>query len=149
MFSATDKMATVLKPHQLVEMRLGSTEIKYNESQQDTFFKDAKNLISRYVHPDQLWSAINFDQLLPFRCLDEDPFLRCTASEALNHPFFQNHVLMPTTKDMVILPSHILQLYNVFKDEKYKDPKELEGKSARIAFFNQLLLLLLFRRCHT
>lgn len=27
---------------------------------------------------------------------------------------------------MVILPSHILQLYNVFKDEKYKDPKELE-----------------------
>ena len=143
MFSATDKMATVLKPHQLVEMRLGSTEIKYNESQQDTFFKDAKNLISRYVHPDQLWSAINFDQLLPFRCLDEDPFLRCTASEALNHPFFQNHVLMPTTKDMVILPSHILQLYNVFKDEKYKDPKELEGKSytsicTRIAFFNLL-----------
>ena len=53
---------------------------------------------------------------------------------------------MPTTKDMVILPSHILQLYNVFKDEKYKDPKELEGKSytsicTRIAFFNQLWLL--------
>jgi len=34
---------------------------------------------------------------------------------------------MPTTKDMVLLPSHILQLYNVFKDEKYKDPKEVEG----------------------
>eukprot|EP00093_Oithona_nana_P008383 08383.XXX_325436_327840_1 [CDS] Oithona nana genome sequencing. len=106
MFSATDKMASVLKPHQLVEMRLGSTEIKYHEIQQDSFFKDAKDLISR--------------------CLDEDPSSRCKASQALNHPFFQDHVLMPTTKDMVILPSHILQLYNVFKDEKYKDPKELE-----------------------
>ena len=50
MFSATDKMASVLKPHQLVEMRLGSTEIKYHEIQQDSFFKDAKDLISRYVH---------------------------------------------------------------------------------------------------
>ena len=48
MFSATDKMATVLKPHQLVEMRLGSTEIKYHEIQQDEFFKHAKDLISRY-----------------------------------------------------------------------------------------------------
>ena len=47
MFSATDKMATVLKPHQLVEMRLGSTEIKYHEIKQDTFFKNAKDLISR------------------------------------------------------------------------------------------------------
>ena len=28
---------------------------------------------------------------------------------------------------MVLLPSHILQLYNVFQDEKYKDPKEVEG----------------------
>jgi len=33
---------------------------------------------------------------------------------------------MPSTKDMVLLPSHILQMFNVFKNEKYDDPKELE-----------------------
>ena len=69
------------------------------------------------------------------RCLDEDPASRYKAKEALSHPFFQDHVLMPTTKDMVILPSHILQLYNVFKDEKYKDPKELEG---RLIYFSEI-----------
>lgn len=47
---------------------------------------------------------------------------------------------MPTTKDMVILPSHILQLYNVFKDEKYKDPKEVEGKIFLIAGGETLFL---------
>ena len=31
MFSATDKMANVLKPLQLLEMKLGLTEIKYHE----------------------------------------------------------------------------------------------------------------------
>jgi hypothetical protein len=31
MFSATDKMANILKPLQLLEMKLGPTEIKYYE----------------------------------------------------------------------------------------------------------------------
>ena len=31
MFSATDKMANVLKPLQLLEMKLGPCEIKYHE----------------------------------------------------------------------------------------------------------------------
>jgi hypothetical protein len=49
---------------------------------------------------------------------------------------------MPTTKDMVLLPSHILQLYNVFKDEQYKDPKEVEGNHFYILalFFKSLVL---------
>jgi len=106
MFSATDKMASVLRPHQLLEMRLGTTEMKYEEAGELTFFNDAKDLINK--------------------CLHEDPSCRIRANDALNHPFFKDHDLMPTTKDMVLLPSHILQLYNVFKDEKYKDPKEVE-----------------------
>ena len=62
--------------------------------------------------------------------MNENPASRIEAHDALNHSFFKDHDLMPTTKDMVLLPSHILQLYNVFKDEKYKDPKEVEGKSS-------------------
>ena len=69
----------------------------------------------------------NFLLLFIFRCLSEDPTSRIGAHDALNHSFFKDHDLMPTTKDMVLLPSHILQLYNVFKDEQYKDPKEVEG----------------------
>ena len=45
LFSATDKMASVLKPHQLLEMRLGSTEMRYDELLQPKFFADAKDLI--------------------------------------------------------------------------------------------------------
>ncbi len=33
MFSATDKMANILKPLQLLEMKLGPTEIKYYEQE--------------------------------------------------------------------------------------------------------------------
>lgn len=106
MFSATDKMASVLRPHQLLEMRMGTTEMRYEESGLLAFYKDAKDLI--------------------IKCLSEDPTSRIGAHDALNHSFFKDHDLMPTTKDMVLLPSHILQLYNVFKDEQYKDPKEVE-----------------------
>ena len=45
MFSATDKMASVLKPHQLVEMRMGFTEMKYDENGLQSFYVDAKDLI--------------------------------------------------------------------------------------------------------
>ena len=63
-----------------------------------------------------------------YRCLAEDPQTRISARVAMDHPFFTDHSLMPSTKDMVILPSHILQLYNVFKNEKYASPNELEGE---------------------
>ena len=60
MFSASDKMATVLRPLQLLEMRIGETECRYHstlENQGDDgksldrhkFFSDAKNLIQRYA----------------------------------------------------------------------------------------------------
>ena len=47
MFSASDKMATVLRPLQLLEMRIGETEIKYHDSSKLRFFQDAKDLIQR------------------------------------------------------------------------------------------------------
>ena len=55
MFSASDKMASVLKPLQLLEMRIGETECRYQtiENEGDgkvdkhKFFADAKNLIQR------------------------------------------------------------------------------------------------------
>ena len=55
MFSASDKIASVLKPLQLLEMRIGETECRYQaiESEGDgkvdkhKFFADAKNLIQR------------------------------------------------------------------------------------------------------
>ena len=60
MFSASDKMASVLRPLQLLEMRIGETECKYHnnsDNQSDEgknldrhkFFEDAKSLIQRYV----------------------------------------------------------------------------------------------------
>ena len=49
MFSATDKMASILKPHQLLEMKLGPTEIKYDEMDQLGFFGNARDLIRMYV----------------------------------------------------------------------------------------------------
>ena len=55
MFSASDKMASVLRPLQLLEMKIGETECRYHatENQGDDkvdrhkFFSDAKNLIQR------------------------------------------------------------------------------------------------------
>lgn len=52
MFSVSDKMAAILKPLQLLEMRIGRTEVKYDELNQQRFFADAKSLIQRSVHTD-------------------------------------------------------------------------------------------------
>ena len=53
MFSASDKMASVLRPLQLLEMKIGETECRYHalEDQDNckidrhNFFADVKNLI--------------------------------------------------------------------------------------------------------
>ena len=47
MFSASDKMASVLRPLQLLEMRIGETEIKYHDASKQKFFADAKDLIQK------------------------------------------------------------------------------------------------------
>ncbi len=50
----------------------------------------------------------------------------------MNHPLFKDHdELMPSAKDMALLPSAILKLHNLFANDKYKDSEELEGESNR------------------
>ncbi len=53
MFSATDKMANILKPLQLLEMKLGPTEIKYyeqNMNQVNSLKLIARKLLGRRFH---------------------------------------------------------------------------------------------------
>lgn len=114
MFSASDKMASVLKPLQLLEMRIGETECRYHAIENDgdgridkhKFFADAKNLIQS--------------------CLAEDPRERISAKAALEHNFFAEHELLPSLKDMVLLPTNVLRLLNVLDDPKYKNEDEIK-----------------------
>ncbi len=52
LFSATDKMASVLKPRQLLEMKIGEAEIRYDGLGEQQFFQDAKDLITKYAYLD-------------------------------------------------------------------------------------------------
>jgi len=101
MFSVSDKMATVLRPLQLLEMRIGETEIKYHDSSKQKFFSDAKDLIQQ--------------------CLAESPDDRISAGTALKHKFFSDHDLVPSVKDMVLLPTNVLQLLNALDDYDKND----------------------------
>ena len=47
---------------------------------------------------------------------------------ALEHSFFTDHDLSPSVKDMVLLPSKVLQLLNVLDDPKYEDEGEVRGE---------------------
>ena len=57
----------------------------------------------------------------------EDPSQRISAKTALNHQFFSDHELLPTIKDMVLLPTNVLRLLNVLDDPKYKQDEEIKG----------------------
>ena len=107
---------------------LGETLEKSREIILATWAKICDPKPWKYIVTD-FFSLQNESIFFVFRCLEEDPLCRISAQDALDHPFFKDHVLMPSTKDMVLLPSHILQMFNVFKNEKYDDPKELEGKN--------------------
>ena len=60
-------------------------------------------------------------------CLAEDPTERISAKAALQHKFFSDHELLPTLKDMVLLPTNVLRLLNVLDDPKYKNDDEIKG----------------------
>lgn len=64
-----------------------------------------------------------------YRCLAEDPTQRISARAALKHNFFTAHQLMPSIKDMVLLPSNVLQLLNVLDDPKYENEEEVKGNN--------------------
>lgn len=96
MFRAGDKFASVLKPLQLLEMRVGETEIEYAEKNHSEVFEAAKSLIKE--------------------CLREDPRKRISAKDALNHDLITNFAsLRPTVKDLSILPSNVLLLSDALK----------------------------------
>ena len=65
---------------------------------------------------------------LTFSCLTEDPTERISAKAALQHKFFSDHELIPSLKDMVLLPTNVLRLLNVLDDPKYKNNDEVKGK---------------------
>ena len=81
----------------------------------------------------------SFECYLCFSCLAEDPRERISAKAALEHNFFAEHELLPSLKDMVLLPTNVLRLLNVLDDPKYKNDDEIKGsKHERI---NILLIL--------
>lgn len=67
-----------------------------------------------------------------FSCLAEDPTERISAKSALQHKFFADHELLPSLKDMALLPTNVLRLLNVLDDPKYKNDDEIKGKFSQI-----------------
>ena len=65
-------------------------------------------------------------------CLAEDPTERISAKSALQHKFFSDHDLLPSLKDMVLLPTNVLRLLNVLDDPKYKNDDEIKGKISHL-----------------
>jgi len=95
LYQTGDKLAGVLRPAQLLEMKLGGTEIAWTERGDGSMFTQLKDLI--------------------LSCISEDPSRRISADEALNHPIFE---LNPDTdvKEMQILQSPILQFSRCVED---------------------------------
>ena len=104
-----DKLLSVLRPLQLVEMRIGECEVKYSDDNKIEIFKEMKDLICQ--------------------CLNDDPNDRITAEGALNHGFLKRK-LIPTVVDMTILPSNILMLMDILKGS---DRSELDGNDVNLA----------------
>ena len=69
-------------------------------------------------------------------CLAEEPSERISAKAALNHQFFSDHELLPSLKDMVLLPTNVLRLLNVLDDPKYKNDDEIKG-----TFISNILII--------
>lgn len=97
LFQTGDKLASVLRPSQLLEMKLGKTEVAWSENGHDMLFAQVKDLI--------------------LKCFIEDPDYRISASEALKHPLF-SQIPTPSIKDMLMLQIN-LSYFN--KEEFYPD----------------------------
>ena len=95
LYQTGDKLATVLRPAQLLEMKLGGTEIAWTERGDGSMFTQLKDLI--------------------LNCISEYPSTRITADEALNHPIFKVNP-DPNVKEMQILQSPILQFSRYVDD---------------------------------
>eukprot|EP00096_Caligus_rogercresseyi_P011551 TRINITY_DN4561_c0_g1_i1.p1 TRINITY_DN4561_c0_g1~~TRINITY_DN4561_c0_g1_i1.p1 ORF type:complete len:443 (-),score=116.70 TRINITY_DN4561_c0_g1_i1:64-1392(-) len=105
LFILNDKMSYYLKPHQMVEMKLGPAEVAYDKSSQSDVFEQVKDLINR--------------------CLDSDPKERISSEEALKHAFLRRTDLIPNSRDMVIMPSRVLQCINLLDEDL--SPEEIQA----------------------
>ena len=83
-----DKLASVLRPAQMLEMKLGDTEIFWTERGHQKMFRLFKDLI--------------------LQCVRTSPGERITAERALCHPVFLE-CPEPSMKDLFLLPSPHLQ----------------------------------------
>ena len=88
LFQVGDKMASVLRPAQLLEMKLGDTEAVWTDKGHHNMFHLFKDLI--------------------LLCITSDQSNRITAQAALSHPVFLESP-DPGVKDLFLLPSPHLQ----------------------------------------
>ena len=102
LFQSGDKLTSVLRPSQLLEMKLGDTESVWAERGQANMFRLLKDLI--------------------LQCIKTDSRQRITAERALSHPLFLESP-EPTMRDLFLLPSPHLQ----FSQFCQQDP---DGESA-------------------
>ena len=88
LFQSGDKLASVLRPSQLLEMKLGDTESVWAGQGAGDMFRLFKDLI--------------------LQCIKTDSRQRITAEKALTHPLFLE-TPEPTMRDLFLLPSPHLQ----------------------------------------
>ena len=88
LFQVGDKLSCVLRPAQLLEMKIGDTETLWNDLGHGEMFKVFKDLI--------------------LHCISSDPDTRLSAEAALSHPVFLE-TPEPGVKDLFLLPSPHLQ----------------------------------------
>ncbi len=60
----------------------------------------------------------------------EEPNERISSTDALEHPFFTQHVLKPSLSDLVLLPSSVLQLINVI--DSNNEAGDVQGKLLQV-----------------
>ena len=99
LYQTGDKLATVLRPSQLLEMKLGNTEITWSDRGERQTFLLIKDLI--------------------LKCINESPSDRITAAEALGHQLFELY-LEPSTSESVLLQSPALKFSRCSYDNTEK-----------------------------
>ena len=106
LFQAGDKLASVLRPSQLLEMKVGEAEAAWAKQGQKELFILVKELI--------------------LQCILVDRDTRITAAEALNHPVFLQHPSQPTITDLYLLQSPLHQLSHFSCTETKEENKICE-----------------------
>ena len=103
LFQTGDKLASVLRPSQLLEMKLGEAEAAWAKKGQKKMFLLVRELI--------------------LQCIRIDKDTRITAADALNHPVLLQHP-SPTIRDLYLLQSPLHQ-FSLFSNTETKEENEI------------------------